>query len=353
MASFISKTLGGDRNAQLPVAPGSNNRGFNVRKTSARSSGSSESEGRGKSQRGGPGNARGNQPQLSARDIMHGKTAPTESSQIPQDDYPGLEAILKKARKIKPFEMTEEEQMKKALDSMLPLGIFPRMRELLHGRMRQDYVRAVAKWRADNWLVAVDRETEFPYARTRNIVDPRIKYGSFWLRKDYDCGLKFDGEGETISWPERLQNIRRALWIEMGDLKMKGIELGWMPTDGDKEEMEKMKAENAGLRKLFENTEFDRYEEVMKTYEVDGYTITGRYRAFKLFSKEQQKLLQEWEAEQTAEKKKTLLAHVYKHGQLIATCPKADPVIKKTQAEKEAQKKQFAKVEKEGEVIEV
>ena len=35
------------------------------------------------------------------------------------------------------------------------------------------------------------------------------------------------------------------------------------------------------------------------------------------------------------------------------SCPKADPVIKKTQAEKEAQKKQFAKVEKEGEVIEV
>lgn len=351
MMKSKSLTLGGDRNAQLPVAPGSA-RSSNVRNSSARSSGSSGSEARGKTQRGGPGNGR--TVGLSARDVMHGKTLPTEpASQQQQDDYPGLEAILKKARKTKPFESSEEEHMAKALDSMLPLGIFPRMRELLQGRMRQEYIQAVAKWRADNWLLPVEKETEFPYARTRNLVDPRIKYGSFWLRKDYDCGFKYDGEGENLSWAQRMENIRRALWIESGDLKMKGVDTKWVPTEEDIKEMEKMKSENASLRKSFETTEFDRYEEVMKTYTQDGYTISGHYRAFKLFSKEQQKLLQEWESNPTAENKKTLLAHVYKHGQLIRECPKADPIVKKTKEELAAQKKSFAKVEKEGELIEV
>lgn len=277
---------------------------------------------------------------LSARDIMQGKTNPN-SNAPPKDDYPGLDAILKKARKLKPFSDTDAEQRQRALDSMLPLGIFPRMREILHGRMEKEYIEAVAKWRADNWLLPVEKETEFPYARTRNLVDPMVKYGNLWLRRGYDSGFSYDSEGESIGFPTYMENIGRANAVEMIDLAIKGLPQWWK---ADESLLAKMKAENASLKKHFESTEFDRYEEVLKTYYRDGYTIDGRFRAFKLYSKEQQKLLEAYEAKPDAETKKALLQHVYKHGHLVRDVPKEDSYVKKPEEKKVVQKKAEVKV---------
>lgn len=332
MSATRSLTLGGGATRSGQATPGS------FRNSSARSSGSSGSEHRGKTQRGGPGNG----VRLSARDIMHGKTAPDGKAQAqPQDDYPGLEAILKKARKMKPFLDTDLEQAHRALDSMLPLGTFQRMREILHGRMEQDLVKAIAKWRADNWLLPVDKESEFPYARTRNLFDPMERYGNLWLRKYYDCGFKYDGEGEDLSFPEYMENCARANAVEMIDLAIKGVEQWWKP---DVALLEKMKVENVSLKKEYANTEFDRHEEVLKTYMSDGYMISGRFRAFKLYSKEQQKLLEAFEAKPTAETKKELLQHVYKHGQLVRDVPKEDSHKKKVEEQKPVAKKASVQV---------
>ena len=272
---------------------------------------------------------KGNGKPLSARDIMKGK-APVENAKPvkEQDDYPGMDAILHTARKMKPFLSTDLEQCHRALDSMLPLGIFPRMREIYHGRMEQDLIKAVAKWRADNWLLPVEKESEFPYARTRNLVDPLVKYGNLWLRRGYDSGFSYDGEGESIGFPTYMENICRANAIEMIDLAIKGVEQWWKP---DMALLEKMKAENTELKKQFESTEFDRYEEVYKCYYRDGYMIDGRFRAFKIYSKEQQKLLDAYEAKPDAETKKALLQHVYKHGQLVSKVPEEDSYVKKVE----------------------
>lgn len=253
---------------------------------------------------------------------MQGKTlAPAKD----QDDYPGLDVILKTARKMKPFLSTDVEQARRALDSLLPLGIFPRMREIYHERLEEDLIKAVAKWRADNWFLPVDKEAEFPYARTRNLVDPMVKYGNLWLRKDYDSGFSYDGEGDSIGWHAYIENIDRANAIEMSDLFLKGIESGVKVPDAV---LETMKAENKELKKSFESTEFDRYEEVMRCYTMPGYLISGRFRAYRIYAKEQAKLLQAYEAAPSPSTKKDLLQHVYKHGQLVPTVPEEDSYVK-------------------------
>ncbi len=318
MSSSSFTTLGGGRIAKMPAAPGSSNK--------MRGSSSKSNSSRGSSSRN----------YMSARDIMKGKQETKE-----QDSYPGLEAILKTARKQKPFLGTDLEQAHRALDSMLPLGTFPRMREIFHGRMEQDLVKAIAKWRADNWLLPVEKETEFPYARTRNLFDPLAKYGNLWLRKHYDSGFKYDGEGENLSFPEYMENCARANAVEMIDLAIKGVDQWWKP---DMALLEKMKAENVLLKKEYANTEFDRHEEVLKTYTSDGYMITGRFRAFKLYSKEQQKLLEAYEANPTAETKKELLQHVYKHGQLVRDVPKEDSHKKVVEEKKPVPKKAVVQV---------
>jgi hypothetical protein len=268
---------------------------------------------------------------------MHGKTAPDGKAQPqPQDDYPGLEAILKKARKQKPFLDTDLEQAHRALDSMLPLGIFPRMREIFHGRLEHDLVKAIAKWRADNWLLPVEKESEYPYARTRNLFNPYVKYGNLWLRKNYASGFKYDGEGENLSFPEFMENCARANAVEMIDLAIKGVEQWWKPDAEDLVLLEKMKVENASLKKVYANFEFDRYQQVWKTYDREGHTISGEFRAFKLYSKEQQKLLEAYESKPTAETKKELLQHVYKHGQLVRDVPKEDSYKKEKKVETKA-----------------
>jgi hypothetical protein len=271
---------------------------------------------------------------------MKGITAiPTQPKSEPkkeQDDYPGLETILKTARKMKPFLSTDLEQAERALDSMLPLGTFPRMREILRGRLHDDLIKAIAKWRADNWLLPIEKETEFPYARTRNLFNPMEKYGNLWLRKDYECGFKFDGEGESIGFHAYMENCARANAVEMIDLSMKGLPLWWKANEAL---LEKMKAENVELKKAYASSEFDRYEEVLKSYYSDGYMISDRFRAFKIYSKEQQKLLIAYEANPNADTKKELLQHVYKHGQLIRDCPKEDSYVKKKEEVKKVVKK--------------
>lgn len=254
---------------------------------------------------------------------MQGKTlAPVNKA---RDDYPGLGAILHTSRKMKPFLSTDLEQAQRALDSMLPLGTFPRMRETLQARLKADLIDAVAKWRADNWLLPVDKETEFPYARTRNLVSPLEKYGNLWLPKSYDSGFSFDSEGESIGFSRYMENCNRANAVEMIDLAIKGVDPWWTP---DVALLETMKAEHTELKTLYATTEFDRHEEVRKCYRLPGYMISGRFRAFKLFSKEQQKLLDAYTAKSNADTKKALLQHIYKHGQLVHTCPKEDSYVK-------------------------
>ena len=324
MASFSSKTLGGGDRHTVTATPGSTQQ-------QRRNNGSRGSSGSGKKGSGAP---------LSARDIMKG-VGPQDSAKAsvaPKDDYPGLDAILKVARQQKPFLLSDLQQCHRALDSMLPLGTFPRMREILHGRMEEDLIKAVAKWRADNWLLPREKESEFPYARTRNIVnqDLLVKYGNLWLRKNYDCGAPYDGEGESIGFHQHMENCARANAIEMIDLGIKGVDQWWAP---DVALLEKMKAENVELKKAYANTEFDRYEEVLKTYYSDGYMISGRFRAFKIYSKEQQRLLVAYEATPNAETKKELLQHVYKHGQLVPKVPEEDSYVKKKEEAKKVVKK--------------
>jgi hypothetical protein len=274
---------------------------------------------------------------MSARDIMNAGKAPAPT--VSSDGYPGLDAILHKARKMKPFLLSDLDQCHRALDSMLPLGTFARTREILHGRMEQDLVKAIAKWRADNWLLPPEKESEFPYARTRNLFDPLVKYGNLWLRKYYDCGFNYDGEGESIGFHKYMDNCARANAVEMIDLAIKGVPQWFTP---DASLLEKMKAENAELKKAYAGTEFDRHEEVLKTYFSDGYMITGRFRAFKLYSKEQQRLLDAYETTPNAETKKELLQHVYKHGQLVHKVPEEDSYIKKVEPRKTSRKNKYA-----------
>ena len=275
--------------------------------------------------RGRTGEGRGLGAPLSASEIMRGK-APVDAAPVKeQSDYPGLGAILQTARKMKPFLSTDLEQAHRALDSMLPLGTFPRARETYHGRLEEDLIKAVAKWRADNWFLSREKESEFPYARTRNLVDPMVKYGNLWLRKGYDSGFSYDGEGDSIGWHAYTENINRANAIEMSDLSIKGMESGVKVPDAL---LERMKAENKELKNYFESTEFDRHKEVLKCYYSDGYMISGRFRAFRIYAKEQYKLLVAYEASPSPSTKRDLLQHVYKHGQLVPAVPEEDSYVR-------------------------
>jgi hypothetical protein len=248
----------------------------------------------------------------------------TPASKNNADPYPGLDAILKKSRKIKPFSNTDAEQRLRALHELVPTGVLrPGVADMVD-RMEKDYARAVSNWRADNWLLPTDKESEFPYSRTRNLVTPMVKYGAAWLpAKDWDAGHPYDSEGESIGFSQYLENIRRAGLIEASDLSIKGI--ATVPEDEKDPVLKKMQGENVTIRETFMNTHFNRYDEVWKSYSIAGYTITNRFRAFKLFSKQQQKLLETYESTPTRESKKALLDHVNQHGELVNNIPKPDP----------------------------
>jgi hypothetical protein len=246
--------------------------------------------------------------------------------------YPGLDAILKKSRKLKPFSDTDREQRLRALRELTPTGVLPAGIDKLAERMERDYARAVSNWRADNWLLPVDKESEFPYSRTRNIGDaanPYFKYGSAWLPyRDTDSGVNYDSEGERISHYVEMENIERAAIMRESDLRIKGIEER-KPRAADDRVLLKMKSENPIIRKTHNSTKFNRYDEMWATYTLNGYTISPRFRAFKLFSKEQQKLKDTYESTPTPENKKTLLDHVKNHGELVVNLPTPDPKPKK------------------------
>lgn len=292
---------------------------------------------------------------LTASEIMKGVGV---KKVVDVDPYPGLDAILKKARKIKPFSDTDKEQRRRALEMLLPVGVLEGGRERYAQQMEDDYVRAVAKWRADNWMLPIEKETEFPYSRTRNLgdaADPLYKYGAKWLpTRDTDSGPNYDSEGEDIGFYMTLENNTRADIMEDADMRIKGLGTN-VYEDGTNRVLLKMKAENAGIRKQYSGVKFDRLEEVLYTRRP-GYTISARFRAFKLFSREQQRLLEDWEsapAEEKAKKKKALLAHVAAHGQLVRDVPEADPRPPKEKKEekKVAEKKPVAV--KVGSVLEV
>ena len=313
-----------------------------------------------------------------ARQIMKGVATKASS-----DPYPGLDAILKKARKLKPFSDSDKEQRLRALYEMVPTGILAGgVREMV-GRMEMDYLRAVSAWRADNWLVPVSKETEFPYSRTRNLGDaanPDFKYGSGWLpRPNSDSGANYDGEGERLSHSDEMENIDRAAIMRESDLRIKGIEerdpalykemttgkyadmlkswgltglaSSFKPRQTEDAVLLKMKSENESIRSAFDTVFFDRYEEVWNTWLKDGYTISGRYRAFKLFSKQQYKLLQEYEAaaegQAKADAKRALLAHADKHGELVRGLPDHDSKVKpKVEAPKKLSRRAAKKAAK-------
>jgi hypothetical protein len=303
MASFNSKALGGGGGRTATAAPGRNER---------RNNGSRGSSGSGKG--------------LSARDIMHGKkTQDNTAAKAPTDPYPGLEAILKKARKMeKPFSSTDAEQRVRALREFVPLSVLRGGVVDMAERMERDYARAISNWRADNWMLPVEKETEFPYSRTRNLVSPMVKYGAAWLpRKDWDCGASYDSEGESIGFSQYMENIARAGIMETNDLRIKGVPT--LPDDETDPVLLKMKNETPAIRERFLHFRFNRYEEMWNSYCIQGYTILPRFRAFKVFSKQQQKLLEAYQATPNHETKKALLAHVTAHGQLIRDCPDPDP----------------------------
>jgi hypothetical protein len=252
---------------------------------------------------------------------MKGK-APVDAKVAAVDSYPGLDAVLRKARKMEKLP-TETEQRHVALGSMLPLNTYPAARVEFHQRLDQEYVKAVSNWRADNWLLPVEKEAEFPYARTRNIVDPLFKYGAAWLpRKDWDCGASLDSEGESIGFSKYTENIARAGILEAGDLRIKGISTA--PLDEADPVLLKMKSENAALRERFDRFRFNRHEEMWNTYRLQGYTVLPRFQAFKLFSRQQQRLLEAYEATPNFETKKALLDHANQHGDLVRDLPEPD-----------------------------
>jgi hypothetical protein len=311
MATYSSSALGGGGRQTATATPGRN---VYVRKDGSR---------------GRTGVGKGFGKPASASEIMKGKAPKDNAPAKMYDGYPGLDAILQSSRKMKPFLPTETLQLERALTHMLPLSTFPAKRLEFVRRMEKDYVAAVAKWRSDNWLLPVEKESEFPYTRTPNLVDPRVKYGNLWLREDYECGFTYDSEGESIGFSKFMDNCRRAAAVESIDLAIKGVEVTWAPEAAF---VAKLKAENVELKKAYATTVFDRYEEVLKTYYSDGYSITGRYMAFKLFSKEQQRLLNAYESLPGADTKKVLLQHIYAHGQLVRDAPKEDSHIKKVVA---------------------
>ena len=310
MATYSSSALGGGGRQTATATPGR----MYVRKDGSR---------------GRTGVGKGFGKPASASEIMKGKAPKDNAPAKVYDGYPGLEAVLLASRKMKPFLQTESLQLERALNYKLPLNTFPAKRAEFVARLEKDYIAAVAKWRSDNWLLPVEKESEFPYARTPNLVDPLVKYGNLWLRKDYECGFSYDGEGESIGFPKFMDNCRRAAAVESIDLAIKGVEVTWVPEAAF---VAKLKAENVELKKAYATTVFDRYEEVLKTYYSDGYTTTGRYMAFKLFSKEQQRLLNAYESLPGADTKKVLLQHIYAHGQLVRDAPKEDSHVKKVAA---------------------
>ena len=253
-------------------------------------------------------------------------SAPIAPKKAVVDPYPGLETILKKARKMeKPFSSTDADQRIRALRELLPLNVLRGGLADMAERMEADYAKAVSNWRADNWLLPADKETEFPYSRTRNLVSPLVKYGAAWLpRKNWDSGLSYDPEdGSDLPFSQYMENILRAGYMETNDLRIKGVLT--MPDDSDEPVLKKMQAETPAIRERFLHFRFNRHEEMWKSYSLCGYTILPRFRAFKLFSKQQQKLLEAYEATPNPETKKALLAHVTQHGQLIRDCPQPDP----------------------------
>ena len=308
MIGFNQTSSRGGANAKSAPTPGRSSNGMHVRRNN-NSRGSSGSSDKGKF--------------LSAREVMKGVKSSKEKESV--DSYPGLDTILKKARKMeKPFSSSDAEQRIRALNSLLPLNILPGGRIEFYERMEKDYVKAVSDWRADNWMLPVEKESEFPYSRTRNLVDPMVKYGAAWLPgKDWDSGSSYDSEGESIGFSQYMENLRRASLMETSDLRIKDPEF---PSDDQTDPvLLKMKSENKDILSRFNNFRFNRREETWNTYRFQGYTILPRYRAFKVFSKQQQKLLEAYETTPNHETKKALLAHVEQHGQLIRDCPQPDP----------------------------
>lgn len=220
---------------------------------------------------------------------MKGKT-PTKTNNT--EAYPGIQAILNKAFKIRPVASSDNEQRLRALQLLLNTSN-PHPDYIQ--RMEREHAQLVSKWTADNHFLPINQQAPYPYSRPREVRHlPEYKAGKpmpDWLARMNDEQARFD------ALPQSIKDDAAKL----------------------------VQQETLALRNNNKTTKWDRYDQEWKATNILGYSSGTNYRAYKLFSQDQHDLLQLFKTTPTPENKKTLLAHVAAHGELIAEVPKPDP----------------------------
>jgi len=270
--SGITNTLGGGGVQNATATPGRSQR---------RNNGSRGSSGSG-----------GRRNNLSASEIMKGVKSSKEKEVV--DPYPGIDAIVACAFKMRPYSNTDEEQRIRALTHLLS-GRCP---GAFVDRMERDYAKKVALWRANGG--------QFPYCRAREFRHlPEFKSGAKsmpdWLVQMNEEQARYDAAPEELKQAAAVQVAK----------------------------------EEAEMRKEFALVQFDREDMEWKAVNLIGFWGGRAYRAYRIFRAEQAELLAQFAAKQV--EKKVLLAHATQHGELVPNLPKADPPAPKKKEEKAAQ----------------
>jgi hypothetical protein len=257
-------------------------------------------------------NPRNNTKRLSAAEIMKGKKdAPSASPALKSNDtdpYPGIDAVVHKAFKMRPYKSSDAEQRLEALKHLLNTNS-PHP-DHIH-RMERDYAAKVAEWHADNDFLPAAQRKPFPYVRAREFRHlPEFKNKS----KDMPNWLKQANEDLA-----RYEALPQAV--------------------KDKAEAD-IAAEIASIRDEFKLTKFRRYDMEWNAANIRGYADGRAYRAYRLFSEDQHELLRKFNAEPNHNNKKALLQHINDHGELIREdlVPKQDAPKPKPKAEPENKK---------------
>lgn len=226
----------------------------------------------------------------SASDIMKAKSDP--KSKVEVDPYPGIDAILHKARKMRPFKSSDTEQRTAALAQLLNVNI-PHPDYIT--RMEREHAALVSKWHADNDFLPVDKRQPFPYTRAREVRHlPEFKNAS----------------KSVPEWLKRMNEEQETYDALPQDVKDRAQSL--------------VDSEIKQLRNDFKLEKFNPYDQEWKAVNVRGYNSGKAYRAYRLFSQDQHDLLASYSANPTPESKKILLQHIQDHGQLILSPPKPD-----------------------------
>jgi hypothetical protein len=213
---------------------------------------------------------------------MKGVKSSKEKEVVITDPYPGIDAIISCAFKMRPYANTDEEQRIRALTHIFG-GRYP---GAFVDRMERDYARKVALWRANGG--------QFPYCRAREFRHlPEFKSGAKsmpdWLAQMNEEQDRYD------ALPE---DVKEAAAVKVA-----------------KEEVE--------IRKEFALEKFDREDMEWKAENVIGFWGGRAYRAYRIFRQEQAELLSKLKSNQV--EKKVILAHATQHGELVPNLPKPDP----------------------------